>query len=207
MRIVSQARATWLGVRVFPHEAALRQWLSRRALAGLDVDDVVQETYAILAGLDSVDHIRNPRTYMFEVAKSVILQALRRSRVVTLDALAEAAEGLQVPADQPDPERIAADRQELGRVAALIDALPPRRREVFILRKIHGLPQREIARRLGLSESTVEKHMAKALGALTAAIGRGGNRRFETSMDRDPEADSPTRRPIDRLSNGKRGRD
>jgi RNA polymerase sigma-70 factor (ECF subfamily) len=194
MGLVSTQRAAWLGQAVFPHEAKLRVWLSRKALPGLEVDDVIQETYAILAALESVDHIHNPRTYMFQVAKSVVLQALRKSRVVSIEALAE-AEGLGAPADEPSPEAIAADRQELGRVAALIGGLPPKCREVFILRKIHGLSQKEVARRLGVSESTVEKHVGKALGILMAAVGRGGNWRFESSMDRDIDESAPSKRP------------
>lgn len=95
----SRERAVWLGRNVFPHEAALRQWLSARtASAGLEVDDVVQETYAILASIERVDHIRNARTYMFEVAKSVVLQSLRRARIVTIDVQAN-AQFLDIPED------------------------------------------------------------------------------------------------------------
>jgi len=195
MGLVSTERAIWLGRWVLPNEPELRAWLTRRTLAGLEVDDIVQETYAILAGLERIDHIRNPRTYMFEVAKTVVYQSLRRSRVITLDAIAEAADGLQTPSDAPSPERVAADRQELGRVAALIAGLPPKCREVFTLRKIQGLSQRDVAERLGLSESTVEKHIAKALGILTASIGRGGSRRADASRDREPDQHTADRRP------------
>lgn len=184
MGLVSTERAVWLAQRILPHEPALRAWLSRRA-AGLDVDDVVQETYAVLAGLAEVSHIRSPRSYMFEVAKSVVLQGLRRSPVVAFEALAE-ADGLQAPSDAPSPETVAADRQELSRVATLIAALPPKCRQVFILRKVHGLSQKEIARRLNLAESTVEKHVGKALAILTAKIGRGGTGRLESSTHREP---------------------
>lgn len=185
MGTVTRQRAVWLAERILPHEPALRAWLSRRPPVGLELDDIVQETYAILAGLETVDHIHTPRTYMFEVAKSVILQSLRRSQVVTFEALAE-FDSLQAPSDDPSPETAAADRQELGRVAALVAALPPRPREVFILRKIHGLSQKEIAARLNLAESTVEKHVGKALAVLTAKIGRGGIRRLESSSHREP---------------------
>jgi len=184
---VSRERAAWLGRHIFPHEAALRQWLSRRPSAvGMDVEDVVQESYAILAGLRDIEHINRPRNYLFEVAKSVVLQSLRRSRVVTIDAQSN-VEVLAIPEDAPTPERVVADRQELAHVAALIATLPDRCREVFTLRKLHGLSQREVASQLGIAESTVEKHMVKALAMLTDAIGRGGNRRVASSMDRDPQ--------------------
>ena len=184
MTLATHERAIWLARHALPHEPALRAWLSRRPLAGLEVDDIVQETYAILAALERVDHIQTPRTYMFEVAKSVVLRSLRRGRIVAFEALAE-AEGLEPPSAEPSPETVAADRQELGRLAALIAGLPAKCREAFTLRKVHGLSQREVARRMGVSENTVEKHVGKGLGVLMTALGRGGNGRFQASRDRD----------------------
>jgi RNA polymerase sigma factor (sigma-70 family) len=186
MTLATHERAIWLARHVLPQEPALRAWLSRRPLAGLEVDDIVQETYAILAALERVDHILNPRTYMFEVAKSVVLRSLRRSRIVAFEALAE-AEGMEPPSDEPSPETVAADRQELSRIAALIAGLPAKCREAFTLRKVHGLSQREVAQRMGVSENTVEKHVSKGLGVLMTAMGRGGKECFQASRNRDVE--------------------
>lgn len=183
MTLATHERAIWLARHALPHEAALRAWLARRPLAGLEVDDIVQETYAILASLESVDHILNGRTYMFEVAKSVVMRALRRSRIVAFEALAE-AEGMEPPSEAPSPETVAADRQELTRIAALIAGLPAKCREAFTLRKVHGLSQREVAQRMGVSENTVEKHVGKGIGILMNALGRGGNVRFKASSNR-----------------------
>lgn len=191
MTLATQERAIWLARNALPHEPALRAWLSRRPLAGLEVDDIVQETYAILAALEAVDHIQTPRTYMFEVAKSVILRSLRRSRIVAFEALAE-AEALVPPSAEPSPETVAADRQELSRIAALIAGLPTKCREAFTLRKVHGLSQREVAQRMGVSENTVEKHVGKGIGVLMKAMGRGGNGRFQASRnlaERNPDQD------------------
>lgn len=186
MTVPSQQRTQWLAKWILPHEAELRAWLSRRPLVGLDVDDVVQESYAILAELRCVDHIRNPRTYLFEVAKSVVLLALRRSQVVSFSALMD-IESLEIPCDSPGPEAIAAGRQELEHAAALIAKLPPKCREAFILRKVHELSQRDVAARMGISENTVEKHMGKALRFLGNAIGYGGNRPVAPSSAREDE--------------------
>lgn len=185
---LSSQRVEWLARSILPHEAELRAWLRRRPLVGLDVDDVVQECYVILARLGSVDHIRNPRTYLFETAKSVVLLSLRRSRVVSFSALAD-IEGLDIPCDAPGPETIAAGRQELARVAELIAALPPKCREVFTLRKVHELSQREVAHHMGISENTVEKHMGKALRILSNAIGYGGKSSIAASEKHDQEVD------------------
>jgi RNA polymerase sigma-70 factor (ECF subfamily) len=82
---------------------------------------------------------------------------------------------LQAVSDRPSPEDETISRNELRRVQAMIAALPARQGEAFSLFKIHGLSQREVALRMGLSESTVEKHLAKAVCALMAAMGHGGN--------------------------------
>ena len=66
-------RARWLERHILPHEEALRAWLHKKTTVGLDVDDIVQETYAILASLDSVENIQYPKTYAVKVAVSVIL--------------------------------------------------------------------------------------------------------------------------------------
>ena len=192
MTSLSPHRIEWLARRIIPHEAELRSWLLRRPLAGLDVDDVVQESYVILSGLGSVDHIRNPRTYLFEVAKSVVLMALRRSRVIPFSALAD-VDGLEIPCDAPGPEAIAAGRQELARIAEQIATLPPKCGEVFTLRKVHELSQREVAIRMGISENTVEKHMGKALRLLSNAIGYGGKSAIAASdtYDRDIARSEP----------------
>ena len=194
MSLISSQRALWLSRHVLPCEPALRGWLIRRPNLPADVDDIVQETYAILAGLAEVDHIQNPRAYMFEVAKSVILQTVRRRRVVTFEALIE-TDGLEIPDLTPSPETIAADRQELGRLAALIAGLPVRCREAFTLRKVQGLSQREVALRMGVSENTVEKHIGKSIALLMAEMGRGGNRRAKASYEGEVEKQHTRRGP------------
>lgn len=173
MGLISDDRARWLARHVLPHEPALRSWLAGKRLRGIDLDDIVQETYAILAALDSVEAIRNPKAYMFQTAYSVILAQIRRAQIVSITTIDDIGQ-LAALDEAPSPETEVSDRQELQRLAELIAGLPRRCREVFILRKIHGLPQRDVARRLGVSEGTVEKQVQKGLKTLMATLGRGG---------------------------------
>lgn len=170
-RPVSGLRARWLAGEVVPHEPALRSWLQGHAPASMEVDDIVQEAYAVLVGLDEVAHILNPRAYLFTVARSVMLQQLRRARIVPIVAVAE-VERLSILTDDITPERSAVAGQDLRRTGDLIASLPGKCREAFVLRRVEGLPQREIARRMGVSENTVEKHIGKALRLLMEAMGR-----------------------------------
>jgi len=178
---------------VLPHEPALRSWLGRKRV-GIDVDDVIQETYTVLAARESVDDIRHPRAYLFQVAHSIVVRHVRRSRVVSIQA-AEDLEGFDPGDDAASPEQTAIDRDELRRLAEAIAAMPGQTRQAFILRRVHDLPQREIARRMRLSESTVEKHIARGVRFLIDWFGHGGNAASKTSKGVETEKSVGNDRP------------
>ncbi len=194
---VSQDRAAWLARNVLPHEAALRAWLRQKYTLGVEVDDIVQETYAILAGLESVEEIRNPRSYAFQTAHSLILAHLRRSKIVSIRSASD-LELAGAMADTPTPEQVAEDRDELANVARVLGALPPKVREVILLRRVQGLSQRETAERLGITENSVEKRISQGIRALLAAFGRGGKRTVKPlRSDESLESGDPRRRDKD----------
>lgn len=172
---ISQDRAVWLARHILPHERALRAWLRQKCALGIEVDDIVQETYAILAALESVDAIRNPRSYAFQTAHSLILAHLRRSKIVSIRSASD-LELQSTMAETPTPAQVAEDRDELAHVAQVLADLPPKVREVFLLRRVQGLSQRETAARLGITENSVEKRVSQGIRALLAAFGRGGKR-------------------------------
>jgi len=97
-------RALWLAEHVLPYERGLRDWLRRRMAQAQDVDDVVQETYAILAALADVSHVRQPRAYVYQVAQSVVLQQLRRAQVVSMDMVAD-FDRLPITGEDASPAR------------------------------------------------------------------------------------------------------
>jgi RNA polymerase sigma-70 factor (ECF subfamily) len=171
-----ERRSRWLAAAIMPHEPGLRSWLLGKRFPGIDVDDIIQETYSTLAALESVDHIRSPRTYMFQVARSIVLDQVRHAKVVSFDQFAD-IEALGTVDEHPSPETEAGDRQELNILAHAMADLSDRCREVFILRKVEGLAQREVAARLGMSEGAVEKQVARAIETLGKLLGRGGKRR------------------------------
>lgn len=160
-------RARWLAREILPHERSLRAWLGRR-MPSTEVDDVVQEAYAVLAGIGSVDHIQNPKNYLFQTARSVVLQRVRRERVVRFEALGPG--DFEAVSDSASPEDLALLRDELRRADRLLAAMPDRVREAFVLRRVEALSQREIARRMQVSENTVEKHIGKALKFIMQAV-------------------------------------
>lgn len=193
---VSDERAIWLGRHVLPHEPALRAWLRRKPLGGLDVDDIIQETYARLVAAGSVAHVHDPRSYAFQVAGSVVIDNLRRMKVVAIASVPN-LEALEVVSPEPSPERQVIDRDELQRLAHMIARLPGKVRDVFTLRRVHGLSQREVAQRLGLAESTVEKHMSRGFLIMLDWLAHGG---------KDPSHPSSPRPADNRTLDAQKGR-
>lgn len=170
----SAERALWLSRNILPHEPALRAQLSRWRLPdGLDAGDVVQECYAKFAMMDAVAEIRSPKAYLFQIARSIILMHLRRSRIVSIQAV-ERIDALGVSADEPLPDEQVSDRQQLHLLAGMIAALPSPAREAMNMRLVQELSHREIGERLGMTANAVQKTLAKCLASFAAQLGRGG---------------------------------
>ncbi|WP_395397895.1 sigma-70 family RNA polymerase sigma factor [Novosphingobium sp. BL-8A] len=179
----------WIAAHVIPHEAGLRRWLVSRRLPGIEIDDIVQETYVRLIRVEDVGTIRDPRSYLRRAAYSVIVSHIRSERVVPLQMMADLND-LGLAADEPGPEQQAVDREELLHLGEAIAALPGKIGDVFRLRRVSGLPQREVAKTLGLAESTVEKHLKKALTLLLDRFARGGNMSCDASMQYEGRTES-----------------
>jgi RNA polymerase sigma-70 factor (ECF subfamily) len=181
---VKQSRAeivAFVGSQILPHEADVRAWLRRTGSLAADVDDIVQETYCRLAALEAVSHIASGRAYFFRTARNIAIERIRRARIVRIDCVTE-IDALNVVDDEPSPERVVAGRRELRRVQTLIEGLPERCRQIFTLRRIHGLSQREVATRLGVTENVVEAQAMRGLRLILRALS-------ETSAQDHPSAD------------------
>lgn len=171
----------WVGREIMPHEADVRAWL-RRTLDPDDLEDVIQDTYCQIAALKGVGHIASGRAYFFTAARSIVLMRLRRARVVSIESILE-IEDTDIAMDEPTPERVVAARRELERVQRFIEELPDRCREIFELRKVDGLSQREVAERLGVTESVVENNVGRGMKLILQSIA-DGDRKVDRAMTR-----------------------
>ena len=154
---------------MLPHEAAVRAWLRRWTGRPQDIDDIVQEAYARLAALDSVAHIGSGRAYLFQTTRNIVLEQVRRSKIIRIDNVTDMG-ALSIVDEAPPLDRVVAGARELQRVEQLINRLPIKCRRVFVLRRIHGVPQREIAGMFGISESAVEKLAMRGLKLILKAL-------------------------------------
>lgn len=183
------ARALWLARHILPHEFAIRKAIRKWHLPdGLEVEDIIQESYAKIAGLPSVAHILTPRAYFIQIARSIVLIHARRAKLVSIEVLAD-MEQSRISDDAPSPEIHVSDREQLRLLARAVEQMEEPHRTVFTLRMIHDLSHRAIGQKLGLSENAVQKMLARTLNTLAHKIGRGGNRGARASVDSDSKRD------------------
>lgn len=152
--------ARWFAEEVQPHEASLRGYLRHSLTSLADVDDLVQECYARLLRERDRGAVRSNRAFLFAVARNAVRDLLRRRAVSDAVPITETA-SWPVLEDGPTVVEFVSRREELAILTEAIRALPERCRHVFLLRKIQGISQREIAARLGITENTVETLVAK----------------------------------------------
>lgn len=179
-----QSRLRWFAREVLPNEPDVRKWLARwvRKLVSCDIDEVIQESYARLWASD-IEKIANPRAYLFVTAKHVVGEHARRLRIVDIELVAD-VESLNVADDDISAHRHLSGQEELGRLHRILATLPPKCRQAFQLKKFGELSQREIAQRMGVAESTVEKHLAKALRIVWQEMKEAPYKAKDTKGDR-----------------------
>jgi RNA polymerase sigma-70 factor (ECF subfamily) len=175
MTPLSPDDARWFSAHVQPHDAALRAWLRARFPALGDTDDVVQETYARVLQLRARDPLRQHavKPLLFTTARHLALDQLRRRQIVPIEAFGE-DDGALLADDAPGIAETVSRRQELALLAEAIQALPDRCRQILTLRKIYGLPQKEIARQLGIAEHTVEAQVGAGVRRCADYLARLG---------------------------------
>ncbi|SFV00855.1 RNA polymerase sigma-70 factor, ECF subfamily [Polaromonas sp. YR568] len=143
----------------------LRRHLAHELRNPDDAADIAQSSFekvytrasATAGGMEAIEF---PRALLFHTARNLCIDAGRHRQTEQAWLAASTAEHLEAAA--PSAEQVASQRQLLARVAALLEQLPPRRRDVFVLFKVYGYSREEIAGRLGITEAAVAKHVVRA---------------------------------------------
>lgn len=169
----------WFAREILVHEGALVAFLHRAWPNRAEIHDLRQEAYVRVYEAAGKSRPTAPRAFLFTTARHLITDRLRRGRVVSIEPVGD-LEALNVLIDEVSPERRLDAHQILHRLVAAFDRLPPRCREVVWLRRVEELPQKEVAARLGISEKTVEKQVAKGVRLLAEHFYGNGQARRAT---------------------------
>ncbi|TBU90656.1 RNA polymerase sigma factor [Stutzerimonas kirkiae] len=147
------------------HRDELQVYLRRRVGCQETAADLTQETFLKLAEREDRSRIESVRAYLFQSARNLLVDHRRRERYRQGEELTEEQRQRHEPLTPPLEQRIAASEQ-LERLYAIIQAMPPRCREVFLLVRLEGLTYARIGERLGISPKTAFSHMVRALELL-----------------------------------------
>lgn len=145
-----------------------------------DGDEVAQDACVrVLQSGERANAIEDSVKYLLRVARNLFID---RSRVRRREADLRAGTQDMAARDHLDPERILAGKQQLEIALAAVGRLPPRCREAFELHRFEGLSYALIARRMEISPSMVEKHIAEAMLRLNRAL-----READTPISEQPD--------------------
>lgn len=131
--------------------------------------DLVQDTYVRLLRLGGQQAVEQPRALLHRIAANLAIDHLRKEKhpVHAADGLDAA---MAVPSQVPSPERALLGKQRFRIVLQAIERLPSRTREAFLLCRVYGYSYQEIATRMNISESAVEKLLMRALDRSCEAL-------------------------------------
>lgn len=150
-----------------------------------EVEDIVQETYVRLCQVGAPEQIQHPQSYLYKTARNLALDSLKRAENRVTEQWNEDVENSRAIAGMEADETFeqAASSEEFGHFCEAVRQLPVQARRAFVLKKVYGYSQREIASKLGLAESTVEKHVALAVRRCAAFMKeQAGRKTFQVDQ-------------------------
>ncbi|KFN47842.1 hypothetical protein P873_14490 [Arenimonas composti TR7-09 = DSM 18010] len=166
----------WFVREILVHEALLMHVLRRCWPQRDELADLRQEIYVRVYEAAGKALPEQPKAFLFATARNLIADRIRRSRVVSIETMGDFESLSVLMVDGLSPEHWCGARQGLRRLSEALDRLPPRCREVVWLRRVEDLSQKQVAARLGISEKTVEKHLAKGMRLMAEGLlGAGGD--------------------------------
>jgi RNA polymerase sigma-70 factor (ECF subfamily) len=155
------------------HDRALRRYLRAQLAVEADRDDLIQEIYfRVVRHTDLEKFQENTRAYLFKTATNLLRDRARRRAVRKSDSQREVEEFDLV--NSVTPEQELQSRQNLDVVKKVLAELPESCRQAFLLSRFSSKNHQEIGKKLGVSASMVEKHVARAMLEVRRAMMRHG---------------------------------
>jgi RNA polymerase sigma factor (sigma-70 family) len=159
-------RASWGEVADWyeRYRDSLRGYLSLRTRSAHDAEDIVQEAFLHLWFAGSSGPIQNPKAFLFTTASNLLKDQLRRAHMRATETAVQAGD-VDIPDFASEPSGVLESEQALARILSTLIQLHPSTREVFLLDRLQLWSHANIASRIGVTVSMVEKHMNYAMTA------------------------------------------
>ncbi len=133
-----------------------------------DPEDIAQQVFARLSELKQLDRLDNQKSFLMTLAHNMTIDAIRRQKTHAnaQNNLGNTAENV----DDLTPERVYMAKEEVSNLKHALSTLPEKRRELLLMHRVQGLSFVEIAKRTGLSQSTVKYHVAQGFAECMEAM-------------------------------------
>lgn len=143
-----------------------------------EIEDIVQETYVRICQIKNKENITSPKSFMYKTARNLALDYQKQANVRLVDGAEnmEVLEQLLSNHQKDEMYENALIQSEFSHFCEAVRLLPVQCRKVFVLKKVYGYSQREIAAQLNLSESTVEKHISTGIKRCTLFMRKTQNK-------------------------------
>lgn len=172
--VIDSDKAVLLGLYE-EKRANLVRFFAARLGSRAEAEDLVQDLFVRISGMDGLGPVDNPSALLHRIGSNLMLDRLRsQKRAGTRDnewrSLNTTVIAGHEVADEPAADDVVAGRQRLKVLVEAVEDLPEKTRQAFRLHKLEGHSHVETARRMGISVSTVEKHVSAAMKTLTRRL-------------------------------------
>jgi len=140
----------------------IKRYLAKFFSETRDIEDVAQEAYLRAYVAEQQKDIEQPKAYLFRIAKNVALTKLAKKSKRITEYLEECSSTVVIQSGAAADSEAEAE-ELLGLYCEAVAALPEKCRQVFLLRKVHGMAHKEISERMSLSVSSVEKYLLRGI--------------------------------------------
>jgi len=164
------ARDAALARMAVSYREPLSRFFARRVREPADVPDLVQEVFLRLARMPDPAAIEKPEHFLFVTAANVLRDRARRAAVRGNGLHDPLSDDDRLASSEIPADRVLAGKEAASRLRAVLGELSERQRDVFVLRVLEGMKMADVARALSISTRAAEKHQAKALAHVAAAL-------------------------------------
>ncbi|MFT6958034.1 MAG: RNA polymerase sigma-70 factor (family 1) [Halieaceae bacterium] len=144
---------------------SLVRFLSSKVRDSDEAQDLAQDAFYKVMSVENAEKLEHVRAYLFQTASNLALNRIRKRK--HQEAYKRSVESNLNPEREgmiASPERAAAATEQLQQVERVLNGLPRKCRRAFLLHRTRHLSYQQIAEEMGISVSTVEKYMIRALG-------------------------------------------
>ena len=157
----------WFVREILPLEASLMQYLQHNWRNRSEISDIRQEVYVRVYEAAKEALPERAKPFLFATARNLLINRVRHAQIVPIEVVSD-LDALGAASEAPGPDRIVQARDELRLLQAALDKLPSRWRTALMLQRVEGLSRKQIAERMGITESSAAKYLADGICSLVS---------------------------------------